>query len=244
MKRRSIVLKLMVLLCCSILMGCGNETPSKDNTEKETVRDLLGEEVYVLEAEEYVSYIVLSDDYKGNSLLLRKNVMDEAMRMNEYYAYYEGCEMDQFLNDIFYEGLPEQTKEIIETTDVEVVAAGYSYAGHKIKKIERKVFLLSSTELGYDLKYGAGKEGKVIAYFEQPNARIAYTKEGNPSAWWIRSVDIIYDSCFYGIGPRGEVGSGNAFDMNGVRPAFCVSGDTPIRANTDLYEGKTVYVIE
>ena len=244
MKKRVNFLNLMVLFCCVLLMGCGKLVPVQGVTEKVDVQDLLWEEVYIQEAEGYVPYIVLSDDYNGNSLLLRKYIMDEGMRMNEYYAYYEGCEMDRFLNKTFYENLPTQTKDIIVNTDVEVVAAGYSYAGHRIKKIERKVFLLSTTELGVDLPHTAGKEGRAIDYFEQPDVRIAYTKDEEISAWWLRSVDILYDSCFYGISGKGQAGSANAYDFYGVRPAFCVSGDTPISANSDLCEGKIVYVID
>ena len=104
--------------------------------------------------------------------------------------------------------------------------------------------MLSSVELGFNLKYGAGKEGKALKYFEQPNLRLAYTKDNNVSTWWLRSVDIIYDSCFFYINVKGQIGSLNAFDIYGIRPAFCVDKNLKVIKNTEIIEGETVYIIK
>ena len=41
------------------------------------------------------------------------------------------------------------------------------------------------------------------------------------SSWWLRTPNTYYLSCTYVIGANNKIGTTNAYDKNGVRPAFC-----------------------
>lgn len=249
MKKVPIVTLIIIIISLFILYFINtNEKDEKIeeiNIENaETISDLLYTEVYIKEQDKYIPYLVLSNDYDGKTFLLRKYILNEDLRMNDYLAYYENCEMDVFLNTEFYENLPDETKNIIKNTTIEVLEEGYNATTENIIKIQRKIFLISYTELNLKQTYHNGIEGTPIEYFEKSEKRIAYTEDGNPSAYWLRSADTDYKSCFYGIGPRGEVGSGNSFGTNGVRPAFCVDKNLKVIKNTKIIEGEIVYIIK
>lgn len=100
----------------------------------------------------------------------------------------------------------------------------------------RKVFLLSFTELGYKKNGHVGVEGVPLLYFKDNKNRFATTNNGKFTvSWWLRSADSTYDSCVYAVGPEGEIGSTNAYDMNGIRPAFCVDGKQEIYKEEGRY---------
>ena len=42
-----------------------------------------------------------------------------------------------------------------------------------------------------------------------------------------------YTSCVYVIGANNKIGFSNAYDKNGVRPAFCVPGDCKMETDQD-----------
>ena len=70
--------------------------------------------VYLQENGEYVPFIVVTDDYNGNVLLVRKEVLPEPRRINEYFSYYEGSEIDHYLNEEYLGTLAEN--ELILTS--------------------------------------------------------------------------------------------------------------------------------
>lgn len=202
-------------------------------TEESEIGDLVGESVNIIEGTEYVPYIVLTNNYGGNTLLLRKNLLNKDMRMTNYYAKYEGSEIDSFLNGFFLNSIDENVRSIICDSDVEIVADDYYMNSVTIKVIQRKIFLLSYKELGISYNYHVGDEGEALIILRNSKSRIAAKTHEDPSSWWLRSVDTIYENCFYAVGANGEVGSTDASGMNGVRPAFCIPSDTPIIRSKD-----------
>lgn len=228
---RKIALKYIRLLAFILavtmtISGC-SET-SKNYTEEVEIGDLVGESVNIIEGTEYVPYIVLTNNCGGNTLLLRKNLLDEDMRMTNYYAKYEGSEIDSFLNKDFLNSIDGNIRNKICDSDVEITADDYYRNNVTTKTIQRKIFLLSYKELGIDYNYHVGNEGETFINLRSSTSRIAAKANKNPSSWWLRSVDTLYENCFYAVGPKGEVGSTDASGMNGVRPAFCIPSDTPI----------------
>lgn len=96
--------------------------------------------------------------------------------------------------------------------------------------------MLSFTELGYKKNGHVGVEGVPLLYFKDNKNRFATTNNGKFTvSWWLRSADSTYDSCVYAVGPEGEIGSTNAYDMNGIRPAFCVDGKQEIYKEEGRY---------
>jgi transcriptional regulator with XRE-family HTH domain len=124
----------------------------------------------------------------------------------------------------------EETK--IEILDEECLGS----VEDEVVTIARKIFLLSVIELGFEPNYMVGKEGKPLDYFDDYKNRLAYLDNSEKAvSWWLRSADSGYYSCVFAIGPECELGSGNAFALNGVRPAFCVDGDLSVEEKDGKY---------
>ena len=119
--RRGVAILAVLLLGMNIFSSCSEK---KDIS---TLSDLVynkqnksNNEVYLLENDVYVPYLVITDDYKGNALLLRRNVLDEPLRINEYYSYYEDSEIDLFLNSTFLEQFSE-IANLIKSVDITII---------------------------------------------------------------------------------------------------------------------------
>ncbi len=196
--------------------------------------------VYLQEDGEYIPFIVVTDDYNGNVLLVRKEVLPEPRRINEYFSYYENSEIDQYLNEEYLNTIAES--ELILTSQIVITdESALGICGDSVKTIERRVFLLSLTETGFDDRYNTCAEGKPLKFFETPDNRIAF-KEERTSSWWLRSPDTSTYSCTYGIGPNVKLGSGNAYNKNGIRPAFCLSASTGVCVSQGE-DGEPIYTL-
>lgn len=198
-------LLVFILAVTTAISGC-SET-SNNYTEEVEIGDLVGESVNIIEGTESVPYIVLTNNYGGNTLVLRKNLLDEDMRMTNYYAKYEGSEIDSFLNEDFLNSIDENIRNIISDSDVEITADDYYRNSVTAKTIKRKIFLLSYKELDINYNYHVGNEGEALINLRSAKNRIAAKVNKDPSSWWLRSVDTLYENCFYAVGSQGEVGS-------------------------------------
>ena len=197
--------------------------------------------VYILEGDSYVPFLVLTDSYGGNTLLLRRDVLEEPKRINEYSSFYENSEMDAYLNSEYLSKLSE-IGPLIQSSEITVTdESAIGFSGTGTKTIHRRVFLLSCDEVGFGHSVNAGQEGKAIDYFVPVENRTA-NRGGVPYSWWLRTPDTYYLSCTYVIGSNNKLGATNAFDENGVRPAFCVPGSSKIERSTEIIPGQTVYV--
>lgn len=68
--------------------------------------------IYIMENGKYTPFLVLTDDYNGSTLLLRKEVLDENRRFNNYSAYYANSEIDLYLNEEYLKSLTEISQYI------------------------------------------------------------------------------------------------------------------------------------
>ncbi len=241
---------LIVVLMLFCLCGCGKKD-IVTKTQKGVISDYLSDDIYVEENGKLVPYIIADNDYDGNTLLLRKYLLKEKKRMNEYYALYENSEIDKYLETQFYNRFPDNVKDKIITTDVEAVGDDYyatventEWFGDKYFKttdnsvLKRKVFLLSLYEVSSTMYKDMSMvmEGKKqIQYFNDPSHILAQKEDDlkGKYAWWLRSVDTGYSSCFYVIDGEGTLGSTNAFERFGIRPAFCVGKDEKVKTSED-----------
>lgn len=196
--------------------------------------------VYVLENDHYVPFLIADSDYKGNVLLLRKNLLPQSRAMNSYIAYYPESEIDLFLTE---EYLPQLSNVNIVPIEIEVTSEeALGLCGTEILTIQRQVFLLSLSEIGITSSTAA-QEGSVIDLFRNEDHYVALNNNNAPASWSLRTPNTYYRSCFYGVGPDGKIGSGNAFDKNGIRPAFCVSPTQKLEQRSDILPGEAVYVL-
>ncbi len=78
------------------------------------------------ENDEYEPYMVLSKDYYGKTLLMRKFLLDEPRAFNIYEAngfrnaYYPDSLTDVFLSNDFYNTLSPKMKELILEMDIDI----------------------------------------------------------------------------------------------------------------------------
>lgn len=199
--------------------------------------------VYVPENGVYVPFLVLAADNAGNTLLLRRDVLPDAQAFNSYSAAYPDSAIDRYLNSEYVQSL-DAVRPLIQSADIVVTAPdALGVSGDAVQTIQREIFLLSCTETGFTNLVNAGKEGDALSYFADPAHRTASREDGTAVSWWLRTPDTYYLSAAYGIGADGSLGSGNAYNENGVRPAFRVPSDTEIFPTTDIVQGQTVYFL-
>lgn len=199
--------------------------------------------VYLCENDEYIPYLVLTDDYNGSCLLLRKHVLGEQIKYNDNYrysSYYKDSNIDAFLNKSFINVFNEAFKKKIIPTEVEITSKGsIGICGTDTEFICRKIFILSVTEVyGYSSSV-TSQEGTSIEYFEK-NDKKATKIDGIKSNWWLRTPNTWDANTVYGVDINGSVGISGMGDLiepciGGVRPALCLNGDIEIQKKNDKY---------
>lgn len=172
-----------------------------------------------------VDFLVLQQGYpeagNGNVLLLRKELLKNRSWGN--HNAYASSGVDTWLNNTYFSDLDAQISEKILSSEIECTVGN---GDQSKKKINRKIFLLSYTELklsGYDSNVNI--EGTPIAYFDSNSKRIAY-QNGAPVFWWTRTP-VITDSlnaAVMFVTNAGAYGARSALTEFAVRPAFCLPG--------------------
>ena len=122
--------------------------------------------VYIREGHELVPFLVLTSDYNGETLLLRKEVLKMNMQINSYEAYYENSFMDDYLNHEYIRQLPDGMPVLeseIKITDEKSLGV----SGTGTKSIKRKIFLLAYSEVMEDQNIDEGSEGTFLRFFEK-----------------------------------------------------------------------------
>lgn len=248
-----------VVLAVWLNRGAGNLTLKQiayDNSRENSV-------VYIKENGEYIPYLVLTSDYGGNVLLLRENLLPEPMQYKrpphgeeygalgvgyDYSSYYEESSIDEFLNTAFLEAFSPEVRAAIVDTMIEVTDMDryeeWNYATHMIR---RKVFLLSSVELGVVYSVGTmeAKEGDPLKYFKnkEHSVRTAHMADGEEWPYWTRTP-WLWETCLVTVIGVEAVGNTPADSCIGVRPAFCMARDTVVRESDNVIAGETVYVLK
>lgn len=211
--------------------------------------------VYIKESDDFVPYIVISSDYDGNVLLLRKYLLADKMPFNEnethmwasyeYGGYYEDSSIDNYLNTEFIDTLNRSVKDSIVNSNIVITdKSSLGVTGNATTTISRKVFLLSLKELNGAKSNASVSEGNTLKYFaDDYNRRVANLPNGKECAYWTRTPETWETFTVFTIGNNGT-GSGSADTDSGVRPAFCVKESASISKRTDIESGQSVYVIE
>ena len=239
-----------LLLCIPGLSGC-----AKAETPPQVLGDLAWSEaaeeaactVLLPEGAQLVPYLVLTKNYGGTgcALLLRETVLPEPYIFNpneNYGAYYENSAADVYLQETFAAALGVTP----ETVPVEITACDSLHGqGQTVVTIQRQVFLLSALEAGC----GSGRtflgEGNPMAWFEDPDHRIARTETGDAVTWWLRTPCAWYDNVVCCVNTEGVMvfcGLGGITEADSrffLRPALCLPADTKVVRNPNgTYELK------
>jgi hypothetical protein len=256
---------LLALLCLLTIQGCANslsaEPPQTEETPLPVPKTLeeiafnvnrdYGYTVYIPEDGEYVPYLVITNLYNWNCLLLRKYLLDDQMSYGsepEYWihigkygfadpVYYENSGLDRFLRTEFLERLSAIDEYIIDSEIVITHIDGIGMRDEDTTVINRKVFSLSLTELHEDIPRWATRkvEGRPLSFFADKENRRARHSSGGFNKWFLRTpirdpggIEFIFTVQETGdIWPGGTTAA--AIGLFYVRPAFCLPQDTPIR---------------
>lgn len=253
------ILVIFSIICLLLLVSC-KQIPLLSAKERSyTINDLaydinksLGYTVYLSENEQFVPYLVLTNNYDGNVLLLRKHLLDEMKpynRLTDAPSYYKESEIDKFLNTEFYGILSDKVRDtIVNSTVIITDIESIGRAGTDTQNIQRNVFLLSYTETAQEESLVNAVEGSFLKYFkDDSNAVRAMTLSGEYQSWWLRTPNTAYFNTVYGISQDGYVGVSSVggtegiYD-NGVRPAFCLPKDTVVYKGD--VNGDEVFIIQ
>lgn len=234
---------LLLLLIPLFLVGCTESPPEVPTVLADLAYSEGAEEsrytVWLPEGGELVPYLVLTDDYGGNCLLLRKFLLEEPAVFNSnvlYSGYYEDSRIDRMLSGAFRETLPEEVRALLVTVQIPITARDSLWGGEPaITELSREIFLLSAAEVSDQSWQTIAAEGQHLEYFSSRERRIGFHADGTPSSWWLRTPNTWYHNVVCGVDRTGVIGIGGvgAFGedgeySNGVRPAFCLKPETPI----------------
>lgn len=209
--------------------------------------------IYLEEDNELTPFIVLTPNYNGNCLVLRKFLLEDLQPYNssgEYGAYYNGSYIDNFLNQEYYSRLSESVKKLIVTSKIEITPKKSIDTHTKdTETIMRNIFLLSANEIGYSSGSIALKEGNTLSYFKKVQNRVATYKNLKASPWWLRTPALSNSNTVITIGDDGSIGMGGINTITGiseiaVRPAFCIPSDTHIILSNDVIDGERIFTIQ
>jgi hypothetical protein len=255
-------LKTLVLLLTVLQIGCSRISLQNEGANIKTINDIaysLSSKVecivYIKENGELKPYIVITSDYSGNALLLRKHILDETQPFkhnnahmwanSDYAGYYEDSSIDRYLNDIFLKYLDEVVQEKIIESDVEITAkSSLGITGEESIFIKRKVFLLSAKELDAPHSRASVTEGKPLKFFtDDSNRRAAWFSDGEACPYWTRTPETWETYTVFTIGKTG-IGSASVDVESGVRPAFCIDPSTLLLQVIDENSGQMVYALD
>ena len=248
-----------ITLCLILIGGCNQVSMQTMKEHNLTVNDIsydknknLGYTVYLTENEVFIPYLVITNDYDGNALLIRKHLLDELKPYNGQSlvpSYYGESQIDIFLNDVYLNSLADSIKEkIIDSTVIITDIESIGRVGTDTCNIQRKIFLLSYTETAQEESLANAVEGNPLQYFKDDMDAVRTTSgSGEYMSWWLRTPNTAYFNTVYGISPEGyvgvcSVGGTEGIHDNGVRPAFCFPKDTAV--HSDILNGEEVYIIQ
>ena len=101
-------------------------------------------------------------------------------------------------------------KQIADSKIVITAKSSLGSCGKETTEINRKIFLLSHTELGLREHAGAAVEGKALKYFPNSMSRIAYLETGIAASWWLRTSYTVYHTAAYSVGFDATTGGGRS----------------------------------
>lgn len=220
--------------------------PSKPVQHVKTIADLSYEkypdgihEVYVLENTRYVPFLVLTNNYDGKTLLLRKDIQ-KYRRLNGGSSYYFYSEIDDYLNKSYTRQLID-LQPFLETVGVQIFnSLPDQEDSGRVQIVNRRVFLLSAQEVGIG---NSAPEGKRLSFFEEASHRIAFY-EDHPASWWLRTPVFGNNDMSFVVRRDNFVEGDLTIKENGIRPAFCVASSLEVKPTTHIIRNQTVYIFD
>lgn len=154
----------------------------------------IGDIVTIKENGTPVNFIVLQQGYptsgNGRTLLLREKLCNSLMIWDESSLSYATSNVDSWLVGTYFDSLDPDIQPLIEAVSIECTDV-QNTNDPTVYTIDRKVFLLSFTEVGFPSNIGrhVEEEGTPIAYFNSNNERIGY-RGSTADEWWLRTPSV------------------------------------------------------
>ena len=150
---------------------------------------------------------------------------------------YLNSDMTAYLNGTFISLIDADIRNAIKQVKIPYINYSDDNVMSGSNGLSCKVFLLSSTEVGFSGVSYMTTEGAKLSYFDSASKRVAYN--GSAAAvWWLRSQSSNGYVSVWGVYTDGSDRSLRCYDLYGVRPAFVlpselvVSDDGTVSTNT------------
>lgn len=193
-----------------------------------------GTEFVLFEGGIRVPFIKLAGEYgeTGRSLVIRKNIYKtDKLATSAQRNIYENCKTDLWLNNSttgYLSLLDDTTKAAI--TEVPVVVAE-GYGSYYLTTLQRKAFLLSTTEFNFTIRNGY-PEGTPVAYFSTSERRVAQYN-GVATDQWTRTPQYQEEVWSMMVTDTGsDTGQNSVQYVAGIRPAFTLPANFEIDLGT------------
>lgn len=179
-----------------------------------------GSIVKINESSAPANFIVLCHDYPAQerTLLLRNDLYNRRQWDAGNINAYDGSDIDVWLTNTYYNLLDAEIREQIAPVTIEyTIGNGDTSQG----TLNRRVFLLSYTEMGFSGDPSGHVEGEPIPYFDSDAKRIG-RYNGTAQVWWLRSAHTGNTSLVWLTGANGQYAAVGASTNQYSRPAFTV----------------------
>lgn len=191
-----------------------------------------GSTLKIMENNVAVQFLVLQQGYpetgNGNTLLLRKDIYNTSAWNGTTANAYAGSAVDVFLTNQYLLLLEEKIRDAVVQAAIAYTPGNGDYT---VTTIQRKVFLLSGTEVGFTAAT-LNTEGSTIPYFNTNERRIR-TLQGEASSWWLRSPRNNFNRYAYCVAVSGAIGDSETTTPRGVCPAFCLPSTMQVSLEPD-----------
>lgn len=169
-----------------------------------------------------VEFYVAKHDYEsglngaGRTLLVRKECYDNRVWNNVQVNTYASSALDSWLNSDYKNLLDSDFLTVIGTTKFQYTIG---YGDKTLSTLERAIFQLSRTELGFTLPADANFEGNIL-----PIASILQKAflNGETNSQWTRTPNTSYLTSAFFVYAGGSSDSTGVTAEAGSRPAFTV----------------------
>lgn len=191
-----------------------------------------GSIVYLNEGGKPVEFYVAKHDYEsglngaGRTLVVRKDIYDKRQWHNSISSSYATSDIDGWLNDTYKGVLDPEVQNAMGTTKFSYTPGSGNWA---VGVLERSVFLLSYTELGFS-SAAINVEGSLLPI--AGTLQVA-SYNGNPDEWWSRSPNKQTDGNIWYINKSGKSANNGSIVKYGSRPVFTLPADFEVLVPSD-----------
>lgn len=193
-----------------------------------------GDIVKIPENNTPVEFYVAKHNYEsglngnGRTLVVRKDCYDKRQRdISGSYYDYANSNIDTWLNGAYKNLLSDNIQNLIETTKFY-----YTESYNNIGILNRAIFLLSATELGYS-DYYINIEGVELSI---SNILKITFLNNIATSQWTRSTNKYFSGSIL-VTSAGNADSGFSSEQNGSRPVFTLPSTTKFDSNNNVIIG-------